>query len=323
MKKLLFILMAALIAPVVNAEEIVLESATCSLHGTLEMPESSGPPPLVLIIPGSGPTDRDGNIRGFQGKNNSLKYLAEALSRNGVASLRFDKRGVGRSVSSQLREEYIKPETYIDDVTAWMDYLRSRDNFHNLFILGHSEGSLIGMAAAQRGGVNGFISISGAGRSAPEIIIEQTRTQLPSDLMRETERIIGELKAGRMVKSPPPSLNLLFRESAQPYLISWFKYEPAKEMAKLDIPVLIVQGTTDIQVTVDDAKRLHEAGRKSRLIIIEGMNHVLKHVPNDSQKQLASYGDPSLPVSEELVNVLLKFIKSSESDGPDRVAGGA
>lgn len=302
--------MAALIAPVVNAGEIVLENTTGSLYGTLEIPESSVTLPFVLIISGSGPTDRDGNIQGLQGKNNSLKYVAEALALNGVASLRFDKRGVGKSVSSVLREEDIKLETYIDDVTAWINYLRSRGKYHKLFVLGHSEGSLIGMLAAQQGNVNGFISISGAGRSAPEIIIEQTRKQLPLDLMKEAERIIGELKAGRMVKSPPPALNLLFRESVQPYLISWFKYEPAKEIAKLDIPVLIVQGTTDIQVTIDDARLLNDASKKSKLIIIEGMNHVLKHVPGDVQKQLASYADPSLPVSEELVNALLKFIKS-------------
>jgi len=316
MKKRIILLTLALFASVANSEEIVFKTSTGQLHGTLETPESSGPHSLVLIISGSGPTDRDGNVLGLQGKNNSLKYLAEALSRKGVSSLRFDKRGIGKSASSALREEDLRFETYIDDVTGWMNYLKNMGQHSKYIILGHSEGSLIGMMAAQRGNVDGFISISGAGKPAPDIIIEQTRKQLPPDLMKETERIITELKAGRTVEKPPTALNALFRESMQPYLISWIKYNPAKEIAKLDIPLLIIQGTTDIQTSVDDATLLSDASKRAKLILIEGMNHVLKRVPNEVQKQLASYVDPSLPVSEDLVTVILEFINLIEKKKP-------
>jgi alpha-beta hydrolase superfamily lysophospholipase len=315
MKRLLFIIIALFFVSFAEAREVQLETGTGILYGTLETPESSSSPLAILIISGSGPTDRDGNIQGLQGKNNSLKYLAEALASRGVASLRFDKRGVGKSASSSAREEELRFETYIDDVIAWVNYLQQQAKYTECLILGHSEGSLIGMVAAQRANVRGFISISGSGRPAPELIIEQTRKQLPPDLMRETERILSELKAGRTVESPPPALNVLFRESVQPYLISWFKHEPAKEIAKLDIPVLIIQGSTDIQISVDDAKMLKNGCRRARLLIIEGMNHVLK---SDVQKQLASYGDPSLPIPEELVSEILGFINSISKKSPNK-----
>lgn len=312
MKKLFFALMALLLASVVNAEDVTLTTKTGPLHGTLELPKSAASPPVIVIISGSGPTDRDGNIQGAPGKNNGLRYLAEALSRNGVASLRFDKRGVGKSVTSWLREGDLRFETYSDDAAAWIQYLKSRGTFRKLYILGHSEGSLVGLVAAQRGNVDGFISVSGVGRSADAVILEQMRKRLPPDLMKETEGVVAALKSGRRVPSPPPALNPLFRESVQPYLISWFKYEPEKEMAKLAVPVLVAQGTTDIQVTVDDARLLHHAaGKNSTLVVIEGMNHVLKHVPSDTPKQLASYADPALPVSEELVNAILKFVRDT------------
>ena len=318
MKRLLYVIIALFFVSIADAKEVDVNTPKGILYGTLETPESSSSPLAILIISGSGPTDRDGNIQRLQGKNNSLKYLAEALASQGVASLRFDKRGIGTSASLATLEEELRFETYIDDVIAWVNYLKQQGKYSACLILGHSEGSLIGMVAAQRANVRGFISISGAGRPAPELIVEQTRKQLPPDLVRETERILSELKAGRTVKSPPPALNVLFRESVQPYLISWFRYEPAKEIAKLDIPALIIQGSTDIQISVDDAKMLKNASKGARLLIIEGMNHVLKRVPNDAQKQLASYGDPSLPVSEELVSEILGFINPMARKSPNK-----
>ncbi len=316
MKRILLAMIVLFFVAIADAKEVSLNTSTGVLYGTLESPESSSVRAVILIISGSGPTDRDGNIQGLQGNNNSLKYLAEALASKGVASLRVDKRGVGKSQPAGAREEDLRFETYIEDVKAWMNYLKSQRKDSKYLILGHSEGSLIGMMAAQQGNVDGFISISGAGRPAADIIVEQMKKQLPPDLMKETERIIGELKAGRTVNSPPPALNALFRENVQPYLISWFRYEPAKEISKLDIPILIIQGSTDIQISVDDARMLKNASRRARLHIIEGMNHVLKQVPTDVQKQLASYGDPSLPISEKLVAVIIEFINPVEKKKP-------
>ncbi|HOO40807.1 MAG TPA: alpha/beta fold hydrolase [Syntrophales bacterium] len=285
----------------------MLPTPTGALSGTIEIPKTGVSSTLVVMISGSGPTDRDGNIQGLQGQNNCLRYLAEALARHGIASLRFDKRGIGKSVTPGLKEDELRFETYCEDVGCWVAYARSRWTFKKLFILGHSEGSLIGMAAARQVEADGFISVSGVGRPADLVILEQTRKQLPPDLMKETESIVAALKSGRTVHGTSPALAPLFRESVQPYLISWFRYDPAQEIAKLDMPVIIIQGTTDIQVMADDARLLHEANRKATLTMIEGMNHVLKAIPPDKSKQFASYGDPSLPVMEELVKAVVKF----------------
>lgn len=310
-KVLLLILLIVAVTPMVFAEEVELKTSTGSLYGTLEVPDSSSPSFIVLFIAGSGPTDRDGNTHGVPGMNNSLKYLSEDLVKKGVSTFRFDKRGTGSHVSLGIKEQDLRFETYINDVKAWVNYLRGRYN-SQIVILGHSEGSLIGMVATNQENIAGFISVEGSGRMASDIIIEQLEKNLSPDLMKATRGIVDELKAGRTVTSPPPELNALFRESVQPYLISWFKYDPVKEIAKLDIPVLIIQGTTDIQVAVLDAQLLKNANKKSQLNIIEGMNHILKQVPADSQMQIASYSDSALPVSDKMVDVVFEFIKLLE-----------
>lgn len=318
MKKLLLTLfLLAVLLPQLHAGEVVLKTARGVLYGTQEVQPAGrdgDSVPVVLIISGSGPTDRDGNSSLLSGKNNSLKYFGEELARNGIASLRYDKRGIGKSAASMIQEKDLRLETYIEDAEAWVDFLRSEKKYSGIFIAGHSEGSLIGMIAARHADVDGFISLAGAGRPAQDLIIHQLKHKLSPDLVTEAGRIIDALKSGKAVKSPPPALKALFRESVQPYLMSWFRYDPAKEINTLQCPVLIVQGTTDLQVSVDDAEMLQEGNRKARLCIIEGMNHVLKEVSGDLQQQLVSYGDPSLPVSGELIREISGFVWSVQED---------
>ena len=299
-----------------HEEEVGLKTNNGELYGTFIAPDGLESFLIVLMISGSGPTDRDGNTQGLPGRNNSLKYLAEALGRHGIASIRYDKRGIGKSAFSAIKEKDLKFENYIDDAKAWVSWLKKQNKYTKLFILGHSEGSLIGMVAAQQSDIDGFISIAGTGKPASDIIIEQTKNQFTPDLVKETERIINELKNGKFVKTLPPVLNPLFRESVQPYLISWFNYDPAKEIAKLNCPILIVQGTTDIQVSIEDAKILKDANKHSKVCLIKGMNHVLKEVSKNMQKQLASYSDPSLPVSDSLITEITSFIKSLKKKRP-------
>jgi len=100
----------------------------------------------------------------------------------------------------------------------------------------------------------------------------------------------------------------LFRPSVQPYMISWFKCDPQTEIAKLKKPALIVQGTTDIQVGVDDAKRLQTAKSDAKLVIIEGMNHIFKDAEADRMKNLQTYNQPDLPVNTQLIEAISSFI---------------
>jgi len=281
-----------------------------ALHSTLLLPkEMAKPVPVVLILSGSGPTDRNGNSPMLPGKNNSLQMLADGLAANGIASLRYDKRGVGESAKAMTAEADLRFETYVDDAVAWCEQLRSDKRFSAVIVAGHSEGSLIGMLAAKRCNAAGFVSIAGAGRAAGDILRTQLAGKLPTELATQSDAILKNLEAGKTTENPPAELAALYRASVQPYLISWFRYDPAKSIAALTVPVLIVQGTTDLQVSVDDAKRLAAANPKAKLLIIEGMNHVLKEVSPDREKQMASYSDPNLRLAPEFLTGVVEFVR--------------
>jgi len=288
---------------------ITLKTSTGNIEGTLLIPQKKGTVPVALIIAGSGPTDRDGNNPMM--KNNALKMLATALYQNGIASLRYDKRGIAASKSAGLVESKLRFDNYIDDAVGWTQLLKQNKKFSQILIIGHSEGSLIGMIAAQKAWVNKFISLAGAGQPADQLIREQLSAQ-PPFVLQQSAPILDELVKGNTVDSIPQYLNALFRHSVQPYLISWFRYNPQTEIAKLKKPVLIVQGTTDIQVGIKDAEKLKEANPQARLVIITGMNHILKNAPGDRQQNIKTYMQPDLPINKTLVRTLVDFIKNKQ-----------
>jgi uncharacterized protein len=287
-------------------EEITLETKTGDIKGSLLIPSVSEKTAVVLIIAGSGPTDRNGNNPMMT--NNSLKMLAKELQKNGIASVRYDKRGIGESKNSGLQEIDLRFEDYVQDVEGWIKLLKEDDRFSNIIVLGHSEGSLIGMIASHKQEAKKFISIAGIGIPAGDIIRKQLKGQ-PQFVLDESLKIIEKLENGETVENVSQMLYSLFRPSVQPYIISWFKYDPQKEIAKLDIPILIVQGTTDIQVSVSDADKLALANKKSQKQIIEGMNHILKEAEVDRQKNIQTYSIPDLPLKKELMEVIVKFIE--------------
>lgn len=308
--------------PPVLEEAVKLKTSSGNLYGTLLLPQSKRKMPVVLLIAGSGPTDRDGNSPLLKGANNSLKLLAEGLAAKGVASLRYDKRGIGESgkdmllaaknSGTMLREEDLSFDHFIDDAVLWGQKLHGDKRFSAVTIAGHSEGSLVGMVAARKMKADVFVSIAGAGRPVGQILLEQLKAQLPPDLMKTAEAIISWLAAGKTVELVPPELNIVFRPSIQPYMISWLAYDPAKEIAKLSIPVLITQGTTDIQATGQDVKSLAAANPSAKVLMIDGMNHVLKNVSSDRDQQSASYSDPALPVVPELIDEISRFVKKAK-----------
>jgi alpha-beta hydrolase superfamily lysophospholipase len=293
-------------------KDVTLSVEAGTLHGTLEIPSGVAACPAVVIISGSGATDRDGNTSVPGGRNNSLKLLAESLASHGIASVRYDKRGIGESAQAMTKEEDLRFETYIDDAVLWGKELQKNMRFTHVAIVGHSEGSLIGMVACQKLGGNAFVSIAGPGFPASQIFLTQLKPKLPEYLFNDVISIVDQLNQGQTVSTVPKALGALFRTSAQPYIISWFRYDPAQEVAELQVPVLILQGSTDLQISIDDAKTLSRSNSKAELIIISGMNHVLKKVSGNSQEQRSSYGDPNLPIAEELVDEITAFLKSVE-----------
>lgn len=285
---------------------ITLHTGSGNIEGTLLIPETKGTVPVAVLIAGSGPTDRDGNNPMM--KNNALKMLATALYHHGIASLRYDKRGIAASQPAGTDESKLRFNQYIEDAVGWSRLLKQNKKFNKILIIGHSEGSLIGMVAAQQPWVDKFISLAGAGQPADRLIRKQLSTQ-PAFVLQQCTPILNELVKGNTVDSIPPYLNALFRKSVQPYLISWFKYNPQTEIKKLKKPVLIVQGTTDIQVSINDAEKLKEANPQARLAVIKGMNHILKDAPADRQENIKTYSQPDLPLNNELVQIVVDFIK--------------
>lgn len=266
-------------------------------------------PPIVLIIAGSGPTDRDGNSPGRQGRNDCLKLLAEALADAGIASVRYDKRGVRESLRAARSEADLRFENYVDDATGWLTRLLADERFSSVGVLGHSEGALIAALASQQQSVAALVSIAGAGRTFGDVLREQLKTQLPEPLATQSESILQSLEAGEPRTDVPVELNALYRPSVQPYLISLCKYVPSRVFAKVTTPCLIVQGDTDIQVGISDAKALAAAQPRCRLTIVEGMNHILKLVPSARASQRASYGDPSLPIAPVASQAITAFLR--------------
>lgn len=289
---------------------VTLAVAGGTLYGTELLPAISGKVPVVLLHAGSGPTDRDGNSRMLPGPNNSLRMLAEGLARNGIASVRYDKRMIGVSTAPGWRETDLRVDDYVADAGAWIARLRADPRFSRVIVAGHSEGALIGMLAARSAGADACVSISGIARSADEVLREQVAHKLPPPLLAANEAILQQLKQGRQAADVPPELVSLYRPSVQPYLISWFKYVPRDVIASLTMPVLIVQGTSDVQVTVAEARALSAAAPKAQLLIIEDMNHVLKMVGSDAALQQRSYFSPDLPVSPQLVAALTAFVNA-------------
>jgi len=264
---------------------------------------------LVVIIAGSGPTDREGNNPAGSAAD-SYEMLAHSLDSQNVATFRFDKRGIAESMPADFSESNLVFDNYINDVKSICTFLRDSLKFEDIYLAGHSEGSLIGMVAAQTLPVKGYISIAGAGRPIDQVVEQQVNQQPIADsLKKEITLIFNELREGQTVASVPSSLKMLFRKSLQPYMMSWLKYDPAAEIKKLRCPVLILQGTCDKQVTVTDAENLHHASLASKWDLIPRMTHTLKDTDEGcTDPNNKTYVDPSLPINRQLVKDIVLFV---------------
>lgn len=294
---------------------IELETATGTLHGTLLRPKTDTPVPVALLLAGSGPTDRNGN-NPMGGRNDSLKKLAELLARNGIASVRYDKRGIAASQAAGPDERQLSVDLYVADAVAWGHKLKADPRFSRLVLIGHSEGALIASLAAPGAGADALVSIAGSARPIDQLLREQLQQRLPPPLMARSDEILASLKAGHRVLRVPKPLLVLYRPSVQPYLISLFAKDPAAAFTAVKVPALIVQGSHDIQVSVGDARALQAIRPDAELAIIPGMNHILRITPADARDPLATYNSPGLPLARELGECLVAFIERlPSSDG--------
>ncbi len=300
------ILAAALLTDPVTTP-VVLPSEPAPLHGTLLAPD--GPTrAAALIIAGSGPTDRDGNSP-LGVSASSYRMLAEGLAAQGIATVRTDKRGVGESAAALTAEADLRFTHYSDDARAWAAETARLTGQPCAWLIGHSEGALVALVAVAGGdeAVCGLVLLAGPGRPIGAVLREQL-ANAPEPLRSQAGAILGELEAGRPVTDVPPQLAALFRPSVQPYMISWLPLDPAALVAAWDGPVMIGQGTTDIQVGLTDANALAAARPDARLAIWEGVNHLLKIAPADRAANMATYRDPTLPLAPGVVDDVAGFI---------------
>jgi uncharacterized protein len=260
---------------------------------------------VVLLIAGSGPTDMDGNTVLIQGRNDSLRLLAQDLAKAGVSVFRYDKRSAGKSVNTFDPAIEIDFNTFVQDCVKVIEYLKGQ-GYKNVVLAGHSKGSLVGMLASQQTQVAGFISLAGTGLPIDVTLEKQLLAQLPED--SHEFRVIEGLRNGIIDTSIPE--DQMFSPSQQAFLMSWMPYDPGAIIAELDIPVLVIQGDEDIQVDMDDFEPLRANVSTESYRIIEGMNHVLKDVRSTGDPNLlASYSDPSYPLHSDLVPAILEYLQ--------------
>jgi pimeloyl-ACP methyl ester carboxylesterase len=294
----------------VSQEHWQVETSAGTLYGTLDLPEIPENARVILMISGSGPTDRDGNSTVLRKPNDSLKMLGGHLVSLGFAVLRYDKRGVAASSAAAGDMANTRFDDMVDDARAWIDKIAGDPRFGDIGVLGHSEGSLVALlAATDDRRVRFAISVAGAGRPIGQVIREQLQPQ-PGFIRKKALAILSELEEGRRVEKVPFYLAQLFGADLQSYFISWNAHDPAALMRELDIPVLVIQGETDIQTAITDAELLASAGKDARLHIIPGMNHILKDAPAGRIRNIMSYTKPGLPLSSKLIEVLNDFSES-------------
>lgn len=293
-----------------SSDNFSVDNSIGKLYGTLTLPKGNQKVPVVLMIGGSGPTDRNMN-QGQALRTNSFLLLAEELARNGIASVRYDKRGVGASMGA-VDNSSLTLDDFINDAKLFMSKLVSDNRFSDVFVLGHSEGALIGSAVSLQTKPAAFISISGLDNNMVDLIGEQLKPALTTEDFKIFKEVADSLKAGKVVsRKLPTTLATLFTPTSQSFLISTLKYNPSKDIQKLKMPVLVIGGSTDLQVSEAAAIQLAKMNKRSTLKIIPEMNHVLKRAPGDRMSNLATYNNPALPLHEDIIPVLVNFIKKN------------
>ena len=285
-----------------------------ALEGTMLKPASPHAP-LVLIIPGSGPTDRDGNgPAGLAAA--TYRLLAAGLAERGIGTVRIDKRGIGGSSAAVADPNAVTMQDYAADARTWITALQRRTGASCVWLLGHSEGGLVALLAAQRpDGICGLVLAATPGRPLGDVLREQLRSNpANAPVLGQALSILAQLEAGKRVDESAigPALLPLFRPAVQGFLTSEFALDPAALIRSCRLPVLIVQADHDLQVSVADAKALAHAQPAAKLAILHDTNHVLKTVAStDRAANIATYGDPTLPLAPGVVATIAGFVLPS------------
>ncbi len=281
-------------AACLRAQPVAVDSTGAVLHGTLTLPRSgAGPFSAVLLLPGSGPVDENGNAPGALG-NSMYQQLAYDLTCQGYAVLRYDKLGLAPSTGNG---NDVTLATYVRntrDLVTWLARQSAIDP-HEIILMGHSEGGLIALAAAPGLKIAGVISLEGQGEPMARIIESQAIAEAelhgasPAQIAQERAQIDATLAAIRHSHGVSLSLSLslggalarnpfarLFAPAAG-LLRSEIDVDPAQLARAIHVPMLITQGGKDVQVLPGNGQRLARAAPQATLARFPDMTHDLIH----------------------------------------------
>jgi pimeloyl-ACP methyl ester carboxylesterase len=296
-----------MIDPLLTESPVLVKTLTGSISGSLVTPKNiSGKIPVVLIIGDSGPTDRDGNNAKAGIAGNTYKLLANGLGKSGIATLRYDKRFAGESVST-VKESQLSIDDYNDDAVSLIHLLKDDPRFSKIILFGHGEGTLVSMMAMTDEPIKGFVSAEGPGEQADKILLEQMKSR-SGFLADEFKAILDSLRKGKTTDKVDPQLYYIASPSKQHFLMSLCRLVPVRGMKKIKFPVLIVQGTTDLTVPAESGEKLKKAKSDAVLLVFKGMNHILKEAPADPDQNMGTYNKPDLPLKAELIPAIVDFI---------------
>lgn len=288
------------------SEEVELKNGEIKLPGTLSYPELKEKTPLVIFVHGSGNIDRNGNQAGTQIKANYIKTLADSLNTKGIAFYRYDKR---TSIITNLeKSKNITLLDFVKDVKTAIDYFSDDKRFGSIHIIGHSQGSLVGILSVTDE-IDSYISIAGPSKTIDKTIITQLEKQ-NTEFAKTARKHFDELAQTDTIQQVNPLLMSIFAPQNHKFLANWMRLNPEEEIKKLDLPILILNGDADLQVSDENAEMLHKANPQSKLSIIPKMNHLLKEV-NTMEENQKAYTDETIPLSQRLVKEIVNFVKNS------------
>ena len=279
-----------------------------NLDAVLTAPADVERPPVVVLIAGSGSTDRDGN--GPQAKPATLKKLAEQLAERKIATLRYDKRGAGGWKPEFGKPEDFRFKDYVDDAVSLVNYLRAGGKFSRVAVAGHSEGGLVAILAARQTQIDRVVLLVTAARRQGDLLKAQLeRRQIPPDVLEPILKAIDSIMAGQTVDPPPRGFSIA--PSMQPSLASAFVVDPIDPLKSIDKPVLIVGGGRDLQVARLDFSALSAASPLAKTLWVPDMNHVLIDVTDDADN-MAAYNQPDRALDTTMVDTVAAFIKTDD-----------
>ena len=299
------------IPPAVALESpYAVHSGVLELGGTLTLPRgTTGPLPVVVIIAGSGPTDRNGNsLMGI--RPNSYAQLAWRLAERGIATLRYDKRGMP-GTKGTFDMTTMTLDDFAADARAAAESLAHDVRFSRVILLGHSEGSSLALLAARAGPpVAAVISVSGLGRPFGVVLREQLARQFDGATLVRYDTAMAQYLRGEQPKDVPPQLAPLFVPINLSFMKSLSVLDPPAAIRAVRQPVLIVQGGRDLQVTVADAERLRNAKPDAQLVVVPLANHVLKQTTDTTLNgQMPTYQNPAVPIMPVVANAIADWIR--------------